>query len=276
MALTDIGADTALDTQIYGDEGAEPLLLICGTSQSWKLWDALAQALAGGGYRVVCYDHRGMGDSTRGSAEITMAALAADADALLDALGIARAHVLGWSLGSATAQELALNHPERVASLVLYGTWDHVDAFQRAVLSALRGAWNSSQHSGDMTEALTAIGIAFSPELVNSEAFEELMAQALPTFPQTEVQIATTAQQWDADHAHDTRGRLESITAPTLVVAGDQDLLTPVNRCQAVADAIPGSTIEVFHGPGSSHALAFERPEEFVPLVLGFLAKHPR
>jgi pimeloyl-ACP methyl ester carboxylesterase len=267
MALTDIGGDTALDTAITGDEGAEPLLMICGTSQSYKLWTTLADTFAANGYRVICYDHRGMGDSTRGTAEITMAGLATDAVALLDALGIGRAHVLGWSLGSATAQELAIAHPERVGSLVLYGTWEHLDAFQGAVLAALRGAWNS----GDMTEALTALGIAFSPELVNSDGFEALMAEALPTFPQTEVQIQTTSSQWDADFAHDTRGRLESITAPTLVIAGEQDLLTPPWRGEAVAGAIPGARFERFKGPGSSHALAFERPEEFVPLVLGFL-----
>ena len=270
MPLTDIGADTSLDTAISGDEGSEPLLMICGTSQSYKLWSALADAFAGNGYRVICYDHRGMGDSTRGTAEISMANLATDAIALLDALGIQRAHVLGWSLGSATAQELAIAHPERVGGLVLYGTWEHVDAFQGAVLAALRGAWNT----GDMTEALTALGLAFSPELVNSEAFEALMAEALPTFPQTEVQIQTTSSQWDADFAHDTRGRLGSITAPTLVIAGEQDLLTPPWRGQAVADVIPGARIETFTGPGSSHALAFERPEEFVPLVLGFLGEH--
>ena len=58
------------------------------------------------------------------------------------------------------------------------------------------------------------------------------------------------------------------------MIAGEQDLLTPPRRCQAVADAIPGARIETFTGPGSSHALAFERPEEFVPLVLGFLGEH--
>ncbi|MDQ2728090.1 MAG: alpha/beta hydrolase [Actinomycetota bacterium] len=270
MTLTDIGAGTVLDTAISGDEGGEPLLMICGTSQSYKLWTALAEAFAANGYRVICYDHRGMGDSTRGTAEISAGGLATDAVALLDALGIGRAHVLGWSLGSATAQELAIAHPERVGALVLYATWDHVDNFQRAILAGLRGAWNC----GDREEAMAAIGMAFSPELLNSEAFEALMAEALPTFPQTEVQIRTTAEQWDADFAHDSRGRLESITAPTLVVAGEQDLLTPPWRGQAVADAIPGARLEMFKGPGSSHAVAFERPEEFVPLVAGFLGEH--
>ena len=73
MTSTDIGGETALDTAIFGDEGAQPLLMICGTSQSYKLWAELAEAIASNGFRVICYDHRGMGDSTRGSAPISMA-----------------------------------------------------------------------------------------------------------------------------------------------------------------------------------------------------------
>lgn len=112
-----------------------------------------------------------------------------------------------------------------------------------------------------------------SPELVNSDQFEALFEQSAVAFPQSQVQ--TVSEQWDADLAHDTTGRLGQITPPTLVVAGEQDLLTPLNRCQAVADAIPGASIEVFKGPGSSHALGVERADEFVPLVLDHLAAHP-
>lgn len=270
MTLIDIGGDTALDTAILGDEGAQPLLMICGTSQSYKLWLTMAEALAGNGHRVICYDHRGMGDSTRGGAPITMDSLAADADALLGALGVDKAHVLGWSLGSAVAQELAIAHPERVAGLVLYGTWEHIDPHQGTVLSVLRTSWDS----GSMELALGALALAFSPELVNSDAFATLMSGALPTFPQTEGQIKATSEQWEADLLHDTRGRLQSITSPTLVVAGEHDLLTPPRRCQAVADTIAGARIETFTGPGSSHALAFERPDEFVLLVLESLGEH--
>jgi pimeloyl-ACP methyl ester carboxylesterase len=63
--------------------------------------------------------------------------------------------------------------------------------------------------------------------------------------------------------------------APTLVIAGEQDLLTPPWHGRQVADAIPGATLETFTGPGSSHSLGLERAEEFLPLVQGFLDKHP-
>ncbi len=82
-------------------------------------------------------------------------------------------------------------------------------------------------------------------------------------------------EQWDADMAHDTLDRLGSITAPTLVIAGEQDLLTPPWHGRQVAEAIPGAELHMFTGPGSSHALGAERVEEFLPLVQKFLAGHP-
>ncbi len=114
-------------------------------------------------HRVVTYDLRGMGGSERGSGEISVASLAADAQGLMEALDIERAHVLGYSLGSAIAQELALAAPERVASLVLYCTWARTDGFQRAVITGLAHPWRT----GDMEAALGALGIAFSPQLLD-------------------------------------------------------------------------------------------------------------
>ena len=248
----------------------EPLLLIMGTAGSIGFWEPLVAPFAER-HRVIAYDSRGLGQSERGEQRITMATLATDAAALLDALEIERAHVLGWSLGSAVAQELALAHPDRVGGLVLYGTWGRGDAFQRAMLTALVHPWVT----GDMEAALTTLGLAFSPELLNSPEFESVVEQLLPLFPQTETQIRTTVEQWQADAEHDCLDRLARIGAPTLVIAGEQDLLTPPWQCQAVAEQIPGARYELFVGPGSSHALMMERAEEFIPLVLGFLQAHP-
>ena len=259
--------DTAVAVQEYGD--GEPLLVINGTSQSLGFWTETAQVWAGT-HRVITYDLRGMGGTERGSGPISVASLASDALALLDALEVDRAHVLGYSLGSAVAQELALAGPERVASLVLYCTWARTDGFQRAVITGLAHPWRT----GDLEAALGALGIAFSPQLLDDPAFGGLVEQLLPLFPSTEQQIRTCAEQWDADLAHDTLDRLGGIHAPTLVIAGEQDLLTPPWHGRQVADTIPGARHHLFTGPGSSHALGVERAEEFVPLVLGFLAEH--
>ena len=248
----------------------EPLLLIMGTTGSLGFWEPLVAPFAQR-HHVIAFDSRGLGQSERGEERITMASLAADAAALLDALEIERAHVLGWSLGSAVAQELALAHPDRVGGLVLYGTWGRLDGFGRAMLTALRHPWET----GDVEAALTALGLAFSPELLNSPEFEPMLEELLPLSPQTETQIRTAAEQWRADEAHDTFDRLAGISAPTLVIAGEQDLITPPGPCHAVAELIPGARFELFTGPGSSHALMSERAEEFIGLVLGFVQEHP-
>jgi pimeloyl-ACP methyl ester carboxylesterase len=260
--------DIAVAVQEYGD--GEPLLVINGTSQSLGFWAETAPIWASH-YRVITYDLRGMGGSERGSVPISVASLAADALGLLEALQVDRAHVLGYSLGSAVAQEVALSAPDRVASLVLYCTWARADGFQRAVITGLSHPWRT----GDLDAALGALGIAFSPQLLDSPEFGGLIEQLLPLFPNTEAQIRTCAEQWDADLAHDTLDRLGQITAPTLVIAGEQDLLTPPWHGRQVADAITGARYELFTGPGSSHALGVERAEEFLPMVQGFLAEHP-
>ena len=248
----------------------DPVLLIMGTSGSLGLWAATEPALAQG-HEVISFDNRGLGRSERGEGEITMRSMAEDTAALLDAIDVERAHVVGWSLGSAVAQELALAHPDKVGALVLYGTWGRIDGFQAAMITALRHPWLT----GDVEAAIVASGLSFSPELLSSPDFQALIEQFLPLFPSTETQIATTAEQWTADLAHDTLDRLGEISAPTLVVVGEQDLLTPPWQSQAVAERIPGARYELFTGPGSSHALAMERGEEFNSLVAGFLAEHP-
>jgi pimeloyl-ACP methyl ester carboxylesterase len=200
-----------------------------------------------------------------------MAGMAEDAAAVLDAVGVSRAHVLGWSLGSAVAQELALAAPEKVASLVLWGTWPVMDGFQASMLAALRHPWDT----GDTQTAMAALGLAFSPELLNSPDFGAMMEQLLPYFPSTETAVRTTVEQFDADLAHNTAARLPGLDVPTLVIGGDQDLLTPPWQCAKVAELIPNAQLKIFSGPGSSHALGLERTEEFLAEVLPFVAAQP-
>ena len=174
----------------------EPLLLIMGTSGSLGFWEPLVAPFAEH-HRVIAYDSRGLGESERGKERITMATLAADAAALLDALEIERAHVLGWSLGSAVAQELALAHPDRVGGLVLYATWCRGDGYMRAMLSAVRHPWET----GDMESALTTLGLAFSPEFLNSPEFEPT-SQAMAGGHQTiEVALGDVYAGWRLDRA---------------------------------------------------------------------------
>jgi pimeloyl-ACP methyl ester carboxylesterase len=248
----------------------DPLLLIMGTSGSIPLWGEMVARLAQT-HQVIAFDNRGLGGSDRGAGPISVASLAEDASALLEALDVPRAHVMGWSLGSAVAQELALAHPDQVASAVLYATWGGCDGFQRAVLSALRLPYVHR----DMESALAVSGLAFSPQLLDHPDFAQMLEPMLPAFPQNEAQMQVTVEQWDADLAFDSLERIGAITAPTLVVVGEQDLLTPPWQAQKVADAIPGARYELLHGPGASHGMHIERPDDLTKIVTSFLDEHP-
>lgn len=266
------GTDIARDAHIrVRDVGVgEPVLLIMGAAGSIGLWSPLEPFLTEG-HRAISYDNRGLGGSSRGGAAITTAGLADDAAALLAALRIDRAYILGWSLGSAVAQELALRHPDRVASLVLYGAWCRLDGFQRTLLTAMRHPWDT----GDLEVALAALGLCFSPQLLNAPDFADMLAPFLPMFPQTPEQARVVAEQWDAVFAHDTENRLSEVAAPALVVSGEQDLVTPRGQCEAVAQALPDAELVTIDGPGSGHALHVERTAEFARAVTEFWARHP-
>src|SRR3954447_23429629 len=265
MPQTACRTGVTLNYEISGE--GDPLVLIMGTSGSIALWGEMIPRLAEE-YRVIAFDNRGLGGSERGEGEISVASMAEDVSALMHALDVPRAHVMGWSLGSAVVQELALAHPEQVASAIMYATWGRCDGFQRFILTALRLPYAIR----DMDAALATAGLAFSPQLLDHPDFQEMLAPMLPAFPQTEEQMQVTTEQWDADLAHDTLDRLAEITAPTLVVVGEQDLLTPPRQARAVAEAIPGARFELVTGPGSSHGLHIERPDDLVRIVTGFLA----
>ncbi len=234
-----------------------------GTCLSMPHWPQPVVDTLAADYRVIVYDHRGMGASSPTDREVSMRSLAGDAAALLDHLEVGASHVLGWSLGSAVAQELALARPDLVASLALYATWGRADGFLRSMLAAVRSPWAH----GDAVTGVAALGVAYSPEGLESPELLAALAAAQPFMPHTPEQIAMTVRQWDADAAHDSLDRLAGITAPTTVIVGEQDLLTPPRLSRAVAERIPGARFVLVDGVGSSHGMMYERLDEWLDHV---------
>ena len=220
---------------------------------------------------MIAFDNRGLGGSERGEGAITRAPPWPRTPRRCSRRSTSRGRT-SWAgrSGSAVVQELALAHPEQVATAIMYATWGRCDGFQRSVLTALRLPYADR----DMEAALAAAGLAFSPQLLDHPDFAKMLEPMLPAFPQNEEQMQVTVEQWDADLAHDTLDRLGGITAPTLVIVGEQDLLTPPWQAKAVADAIPGARFELLTGPGSSHGVHIERPDDLVRIVTGFLDEH--
>ncbi|RJQ77778.1 alpha/beta hydrolase [Pseudonocardiaceae bacterium YIM PH 21723] len=271
MSIHSLGDGADLYYEIHGDAGLPgvPVLLVTGTCGSIGLWtQPIIDALAAD-RQVIAYDHRGLGGSSPYTEPVSMASLAADAISLLEELGTGPVHVIGWSLGSAVAQELALARPDLVASLVLYGTWARCDGFQRSLLAGMRSPWAH----GDLEEGITSLGVTMSPELLDSPEFDQLIAALAPLLPQTKEQIEAVSRQWDADLAHDTLDRLPAIDRPTTVLVGEQDIITSPKQARKVALAIPGSAFVLVEGPGSSHNLHVERAEDWLRHVRAHLTR---
>jgi pimeloyl-ACP methyl ester carboxylesterase len=255
----------------YVEAGAgEPLVLVMGFGGDHLSWGFQLNAFAAR-YRVIAFDNRGSGRSSAPDSPYTTRLMADDAVALMDRLGVDRAHVLGVSLGGMTVQELALAHPDRVRSLQLHCTAARPDRYMLALLDNLRAVRGVLGAEG----ALRAMALwLFAPTTFNERPeFVEMMLHAARTqpYPQSDVGFA---RQGDAIVSHDALDRLGAITCPTLVAVGEEDALAPLRFSREIARAIPHAELHTI--PAAGHAAFWERPAEFNTLCLEFLTKHSR
>jgi pimeloyl-ACP methyl ester carboxylesterase len=263
----DAGTINARGQELYYEiqgEG-EPLLIISGLAGDITGWELQIEAWKEH-FRVIAFDNRDAGRSSKAQAPYTLVDMAEDATAVLDGLGITSAHVMGASMGSMITQELALAHPDRVRKLVLVCTMVQMARYQVSFVDP----WKWIVEHDPYGEILPAHIITWcmthnfqqDPEAV--EGMIELMANA--PYPQPPDAFA---RQADALSGHDAADRLGGITAPTLVIVGDQDLLTPPWAARQVAEAIPGAKLQILEGGG--HCLFWEIPDTFNQTVIEFL-----
>ena len=239
------------------------VLLIAGLSDPAEAWQPQLDGLADR-YRLTAFDNRGAGRTPLPDGTLSVELMADDAASLLRALDVADAHVAGFSGGSRIAQELALRHPDLVRSLVLVSTWESFDGFGRAVTKFLQWLPDVAPSERAMLEAFFLW--IYTPRAHADGTVDQIIEEAL-AFPHPQSPEAFKAQL-DAWLTHDTSGRLDRITAPTLVVAGGLDIVTPPRLGRAVAGAIPGAELVVL--PDEAHQPFQERPDEFNALVDGF------
>jgi pimeloyl-ACP methyl ester carboxylesterase len=222
----------------------------------------------GRAYRTIALDHRDTGDSDAVTAGYTVADLADDAAALLAALGIARSHVVGISLGGFTALELAVRHPDQVAKLVLVST--SAGGSARVAASAEILALLAPDPSLEIGErAIRDYSRIMAAEFVaaHPEALDHAAENARYRPMSTEAYV----RQLQATLAHDVVASLQQITAPTLVIHGDLDPLVPPANGTYLATHIQGARHVVY--PGVGHIPIIERADDFNRDVLAFLAE---
>jgi aminoacrylate hydrolase len=243
-----------------------PVLFISGLSGFASFWQDQVAAFARK-FDVVTHDHRGIGQSDVTRSGFTVDRMAADVVGLMDALEIERAHIVGHSTGGAIAQILAIEHPKRLASVVLSATWTKPDAYFRRMFGLRKDVLLRLGPSA-YVQANTLYLYPSWWIARNNERLRQLEAQTLAVFPPTEV----AASRIDAILAFDRTERLGQIKTPTLVVGAEDDIVTPAYFSEELARLIPGAEIKIF--PRGGHAFTQVRAREFNQAVLPFLASH--
>jgi pimeloyl-ACP methyl ester carboxylesterase len=242
-----------------------PLLLIQGLGAHSLHWGEPFLAALERDFELLVYDHRGVGRSAALEGDLAIPVLAADALALLDALELADAHVLGVSMGGMVAQELALMAAPRVRTLTLGCT--------------TCGGTQSKPTAAEVVQRLTAAVLSRDRERMLRTGFELVVSPAYASEPAHYAAFAAAAKQFPASvpvlfaqkaafDAHDAYARLRGLQVPTLVIHGSADELLAAINGELVASLIPGARLELLDGVG--HLFFWEQPQRSAELVRAF------
>lgn len=247
-----------LHYRLAGPVGAPVLVLANSLGTDARIWDGIIKALSAS-YRILSYDKRGHGLSDAPSGDYGLDDHIGDLSGLVEHLDITRFALAGVSVGGLIAQGFALRHPEKLTALVLCDTapkvgdaamWNgRMDIVRRQGLAVLADAvmerWFSNAFRTGQAEALSGWRNLF-----------------LRTDPRGYIGTCATLRDTDLTSA------IGAILVPTLVVAGDEDLSTPVELVRACAEAIPAARFEIIAGAG--HIPSIERPVALTALMVNF------
>jgi 3-oxoadipate enol-lactonase len=250
----------------FGAAGTRPLVLIQGMAGSCAGWLPLQVPAFSPSRPVLIFDNRGVGGSDDPGGPFTTADLGRDTLGLLDALGIAKADLLGVFLGGMVAQEMALAAPDRVDRLVLVGTWARPDRKRHMLISH----WAQRVRSGAPLVSLAVDRLLWTLEDDTLEQ-TDLMDAMMEFFARDALPLSSELflRQCDACLGHDAHARLSGLKNPTLVLCGRHDQLTPPKLHRELAAAIPGSRLVTLGFGG--HLVMAESAERFNQIVLQFL-----
>jgi pimeloyl-ACP methyl ester carboxylesterase len=252
----------------------KPILFISGTSQTKDVWDlTLLSQLAATNHTVIVFDNRGMGETTVGTKPFSIEQFANDTAGLLDALHVEKADVFGASLGSFVAQELTLNYPQKVDRLILHAGYcggnEAIYPSGQAVETIM--TLSSPEVLRNMTaeqQAMILAQIMFPPEWL--EEHPEVLNTVIQLTPVRSASPEIIQQQGLASGTwKGSCDRLANITQPTLLIVGDQDLLTPAANSVMMAQRIPDSWLVIIEGTG--HGTMWQVPNEFTADIQNFL-----
>jgi 3-oxoadipate enol-lactonase len=265
MAFAEAADGTRLHYEVFGARQGQPLLLIQGLGADGRGWIRQRRAFAGR-YRCIAFDNRGAGRSDHPPGPYDLEVMAADALAVLDAVGVDRAHVLGASMGGILAQIIAVRHPDRVRSLMLACTACRHHDWRRELLEE----WAAVAMADGMGSfARVAVRWLIGPRSLRRfwPAVGLIGPLAMTGSPDAFVAQVRAILDMD-DHL---RGELSGLALPTLVLVGSQDILTPMGDSEELVEEIPGAELVVIRG--AAHGFMLEHGNTFNRTVLEFLER---
>lgn len=251
--------------EVHGE--GEPLLMIMGLGYNRLSWHRTLPALSRH-FKVIIFDNRGVGKSSKPDGPYSIEMMADDAKAVLDASSVETAHVYGISMGGMIAQRLAIHYPERVRSLVLgcttAGGPTHVPPSPKIMeLMVARGSLTGTPEENAWLAA----------PIVYSQAFIDHHPEMVQEDIEKRIQIVTPPyaylSQLQACGVHNTSQELDKINIPTFVIHGDADELVPYENGKMLAERIKGAKLHTVSGAG--HIYFTEAVEESNDKVLEFL-----
>jgi pimeloyl-ACP methyl ester carboxylesterase len=270
--------EVELCVQTFGDPGDPTALLIGGMSSSMDWWeDGFCDLLAAGGRYVVRYDHRDTGRSTTyppGEPGYTGADLRGDAIAVLDGLGVGRAHLVGVSMGGAIAQCLAVERPDRVATLTLIDTTAALPGLPDGLPTmepALAAYLGQPRPDPDWTDrdAVVEMLVEDQRAFMRGGFDADRVRAIIERVVDRSTDIAAMTNHGQLDDGPAVQGSLADIGVPTLVVHGTADPLFPLAHGESLAAEIPDARLVVLEGLG--HEVP---PPEMWDTLVDEIARH--
>ncbi len=257
MAYTEIGS-------------GEPLICIMGVTAPGAVWEAHATVWSQH-FRCILGDNRGVGETDKPAGPYTTEMMADDYAALMDELGIKQARVVGCSLGSVIAQQLALRHPGKVQSVILMCTWARQDRFGLTTWEHMMKCKQHFNH-GDFMHYVQML-IFTKPWFDNNDCWQGIIDGRAAAAADTNVQpVAAMHAQSAAAMSHYTLDTLKNMACPVLVIGGKDDVFTPRWMGEETAAAIPGAELHLYDNAG--HAFHWEFLADFNPRSTAWLLAH--
>jgi pimeloyl-ACP methyl ester carboxylesterase len=258
--------DMEVAYRVYGT--GDPLLILTGSSSTQDDWDPNVISRLAKKYKVITLDHRGMGLSTAGAKEFTMKQFADDVAGFMDAFKMKKADVLGWSMGTNVAQELALAHPDKVNNLVLYAADPGGPQYVQPSADVQQKLSDTS--GGLLEQAQRQLPLLFPAGWwadPNNQAyiFKTLGSSSEPMPQESLAKQDQAMRDWGG-----TWERLPTLKSRTLLLTGADDVITPPQNSQVMAGRIRGAKLVQITGGG--HGVQFQYPEKFADTVLEFLS----